>query len=250
MAVNPYFRAQTGVASEHNLYEGITIEAIQISGNDYVYIPRTLNKFDQLFGEDTLSSFDSHAVIEMWLEDFSGYGGESEMLAKFGLEVRDTATFIVSRKRFVEEVPQIVPANRPAEIKFRPCEGDLIYVPFSQSIFEIKFVEDEYPGFYQLNKKFVWALRCELAQLNNEKFNTGHPEVDATFGVNINRLDNAIAVEDIGQILGEDGGIILDEEFGPVKHYDDAVAYGDDDKLKKEFLDIMDFSEDNPFGNN
>jgi len=250
MAVNPYFNAQKGVASEHKLYEGITVEAIQISGNDYVYLPRTLNKFDQLFGEDTLSSFDSHAVIEMWLEDFSGYGGESEMLAKFGLEVRDTATFIVSRKRFIEEIPQITPTNRPVEVKFRPNEGDLIYVPFSQSLFEIKFVEDEYPGFYQLNKKFVWALRCELVQLNNEKFNTGYPEIDNVFGTNINRLNNAIATEDTGQILGEDGGIIIDEEFGPVKHYDDVVAYGDDDKLKKEFMDIMDFSEDNPFGNN
>ena len=68
MATNPYFTAQTGVVSEQNLVEKMTIESIQIAGLDLVYIPRTINKFDKIFGEDVLSSFDSYATIEILSE--------------------------------------------------------------------------------------------------------------------------------------------------------------------------------------
>lgn len=248
MATNQYIKPQQGYIQEQNLYEEMLIENIQISGLDFVYIPRTLSdSFDQIFGEDVLSSFDSHAVLEMWLEDFSGFGGESEMLSKFGMEIRDTATFIISRKRYQEVVVPIVPETRNEKLKTRPCEGDLIYAPFSKSLFELKFVEDEAPGFYQLNKKYVWSLRCELVQINNEKFSTGNTEVDDMFGRNLNRLDNSLLQEDGFTILCEDGGFITTEEYIISSPYDDMLGYGDDTAIKKEFLEIMDFSEDNPF---
>ena len=248
MTTNSYLRPQQGYNTEQNLYESMVIENIQISGNDLKYIPRTLSdSFDQIFGEDILSSFDSYATIEMWLSDFSGYGGESEMLSKFGMEIRDTATFMVSRKRFVEECTPIVPESRDASVKDRPCEGDLIYVPFSKSLFEIKFVEDEYPGFYQLNKKYIWALRCELVQLNNENFNTGINEVDDVFGNNLNRLTLSILAEDGSYILAEDGGRLLDESYVVGDPYNELLGYGDNDVLKKEFLEIINFDANNPF---
>lgn len=249
MATNTYFTSHNqGNAAENDLYEGMVIESIQMTGQDYYYIPRELSdRFDQLFGEDVLSSFNNHAVIEMWLENFTGYGGESEMLSKFGLETRDTASFIVSRKRFAEVVVPIMPVGRNDNVKWRPCEGDLIYVPFSQSLFEIKFVEDEYPGFYQLRKKYVWSLRCELVQLNNDKFNTGIPEVDDTFGRNINRLNNTIQLEDGFALLWEDGGSVIDDEYEVSIPYDDLLGYGENAAIKKEFMDIMDFSSSDPF---
>lgn len=248
MATNQYIRPQQGYLSEHDLYEEMIIENIQISGLDFIYIPRTLSdSYDQIFGEDILSSFSAHAVLEMYLEDFSGFGGESEMISKFGLEIRDTFTLIVSRKRFVEVVTPIMPASRNEILKLRPCEGDLIYLPFSKSLAEIKFTEDEAPGFYQLNKKFVWSLRCELVQFNNEKFETGNAEVDDMFGRNLNRLDNSIIQEDGFTILCEDGGYITAEEYVVSKPYDEMLGYGDDTAIKKEFLEIMDFDESNPF---
>lgn len=250
MALNPYFQGHNvGHASEHMLYENMIVESIQMTGQEYYYIPRTISgKFDQIFGEDVLSSFNSYAKIEMYLENVTGYGGESEMMAKFGLEIRDNATFIVSRKRFTEEVAPIIPADRNPNVKWRPCEGDLIYVPFSQSLFEIRFVEDEYPGFYQLRKKFVWALRTELIQLNNEKFNTGSSEIDELFGKNLDRLNTTIIMEDGSSIMTEDGGRALLEEYSSDKQYDDIIGFGDNDHVKKEFVQIMDFTEDNPFG--
>lgn len=247
MATNSYFRSQSGVASEQNLVERMVIENIQISGNDLVYIPRTLNKFDQIFGEDVLSSFNSYATIEMYLSDFTGYGGESEMMSKFGMEIRDTASFLVSRKRFVETVTPIFPVTRDNSIANRPCEGDLIYVPFSRSLFEIKFVEDEAPGFYQLNKKYVWTLRCELVQLNNETFATGLDDVDSQFNRNLNRLNSTLITESGFGIMMETGGNILSEDYVESRPYDELLGYGDDAAIKSEFLAIMDFSENNPF---
>jgi hypothetical protein len=250
MALNPYLSVHTnGYTTGRDLYENMIIENIQISGLDVVYIPRTLSsRFDQIFGEDVLSSFDSHVVIEMYLSDTSGFGGESEMISKFGFEIRDTASFIVSRKRYTEMVIPIVPSDRNDKLKWRPCEGDLIYLPVSKSLFEIKFVEDEAPGFYQLSKKYVWTIRCELVQLNNEKFETGHVEVDNAFNINIDRLNTAILIENGFTMLAEDGGVILGEDYEISSPVDDVIGYGDNDAIKKEFMEIMNFSEDNPFG--
>lgn len=248
--LSQYFTSHNrGFAAEQDLYESMIIENIQWSGQEYVYIPRHLSEsFDQIFGEDVLSSFDSSASIEMWCENYNSYGGESEMISKFGMEIRDTATFIISRKRYSEEIVPIVPVDRNVSVKWRPCEGDLIYAPFSQSMFEIKFVEDEYPGFYQLKKKYVWALRCELVQLNNEKFQTGVDEIDDTFNTNINRLGYEFLQEDGFRLLTEDGGSFIQEDFYETKPYTDLVGYGDDDVLKREFMEIMDFDESSPFG--
>lgn len=248
MAVNQYFTAQTGVVSEQDLVEKLNIEAIQIAGLDLVYIPRTINKLDRIFGEDVLSSFDSYATIEMYILDFQGAGGQSEMLSKFGMEIRDTMSFIVSRRRFNETVVPIVPVTRDPKVAWRPNEGDLIYLPYSKSLFEIKFVEDEEPSYYQLNKKYVWTLRAELIQFNNEKFDTGHAEVDAYYMANLNRLDMCIQLEDGSGVLElETGGYTLLEDYSVSKEYDDMRGFGDNDAIKAEFVKIMNFNEADPF---
>lgn len=247
--INPYLTGKiTGYAPTQDLYESLIIENIQISGTDVIYIPRTISsRFDQVFGEDVLSSFDTHAIIEMYMADINSYGGESEVLSKFGMEIRDTATFVVSRKRFGEVVTPIVPDDRHESLKWRPNEGDLIYMPISKSLMEIRFVEDEFPGFYQLGKKYVWSLRCELMQLNNEKFNTGDDEIDTTFNMNIDRLNYSILLEDGSTLLLEDGGEFLLEEYTEGEPYTEIPNYGDNNKIKEEFMDIMNFSKDNPF---
>ncbi len=247
MTINTYFKSSVpGYESEQKLYEGMLIEAIQIAGQNYIYIPRTLNKLDHIFGEDVLSSFDTYVEIEMYLLDFTGYSGESEMMSKFGMEIRDTASFTISRKRYAETVVPILPASRDEKLRWRPNEGDLIYAPFSKSLFLIKFVEDE-STFYQLNFKPGWTLRCELVILNNEKFNTGHDEIDNIFGTNLNRLDNVLITETGYDIVLETGGNVLLEEYVESKQPDDMVGYGDNSQLKKEFLDIIQFDPNDPF---
>ncbi len=246
--LNPYLSSNTlGFAPSQDLYESLVIENIQISGQNYYYIPRNLSEsLDSIFGEDVLSSFSKYAEIEMYCLDFTGWGGEQEMISKFGFEIRNTATFIISRKRFQEEVFPITPDNRPDVLKNRPCEGDLIYVPFSKSLMEIKFCDDENPVFYQLNKKYVWSLRCELVQLNNERFNTGIDEIDV-FGTNLDRLNTSLIQENGFTILCEDGGTMLDESYEVSEPYTEERGYGENDDIKKEFMDIMNFDSNNPF---
>lgn len=246
--INQYLsKPTTGVSTEQDLYENLNIEAIQISGQNYIYIPRTLNKLDMVFGEDVLSSFDTYAEIEMYLVDFTGYSGASEMMSKFGMEIQDTASFIISRKRFREVVMPIVPESRDESLKWRPCEGDLIFSQFSKSLFLIKFVEDEEPSFYQLNKKFVWTLRCELVVLNNERFNTGVDEIDTLFGSNLNRLDMVVVSETGDDIVLESGGNFLLEDYVENKPFDDMRGFGDNTQMKKEFLEIIQFDPNDPF---
>lgn len=247
--INPYMSGKlTGYAQTQDLYESLVIENIQISGLDVVYIPRSISSsYDPIFGEDVLSSFNTNIVIEMYMADINSFGGESEIISKFGLEIRDTATFVVSRKRYNDSVVPFILDDRPEPLKWRPNEGDLIYMPISKSLMEIKFVEDEFPGFYQLGKKYVWSLRCELVQLNNETFNTGDEEIDNAFNINADRLNYNLSQEDGFSILTEDGGCLLLDEYVVAESYAEIVSYGDNEKIKKEFMDIMNFNSKNPF---
>jgi len=165
MAVNHYFN-NLRATNEQLLVEDLTIETIKIHGMDIVYLPRTLVNKDNLFGEDTISRFASNKVIEMYLESVNGFQGEQDLLSKFGLQVKDSASFIVSKRRFQKETGMD-----------RPMEGDIVYLPLTRGLFEIKFVEHENP-FYQIGKNYVFKLSVELFQFNQETFTTGESEVD------------------------------------------------------------------------
>ena len=102
MATSVYF--DKGTNTEQTLYEDLLIEQLKVFGHDVYYLPRTLVKEDTLFGEDVLSKFDDSYGIEMYMEEIEGYGGEKELVAKFGLEIRDEATFIVSRRRWEDVI--------------------------------------------------------------------------------------------------------------------------------------------------
>jgi len=166
MATNSYFTRQN---SERNVVEDLTIESIKIHGLDMVYIPRTLVNEDTIFGEDTLSKFTAGNYIEMYLESVDGFGGDGDFYSKFGLEIRDTVSLVVSKKRFEQVM---------SSTTTKPREGDLIYFPLSKGLFEIKFVEHENP-FYQLGKLYTYKLSCELFTYSQEEIDTGFSDVDS-----------------------------------------------------------------------
>lgn len=149
-----------GSSDEQSLYERLIIEAIQIHGQDFKYIPRNIVRRDDLYGEDTGTRFDNGYDIEMYVENLEGYEGQ-ELFQKFGVEIRDEGTLVVSRSRWDEIV------GTP-ESQTRPNEGDLVYVPFSKSLFEITFVEHEEP-FYQINQIPIYKLRVSLFEYNDEQ---------------------------------------------------------------------------------
>src|SRR6056300_1290274 len=176
MATNLYFTQ--GVRSEQNLYEDLIIESLKIYGQDVYYLPREIVNRDTVFDDDSVSRFDNAYQIEMYIENVEGFDGEGDLFTKFGVEIRDAATFIVSRRRWKDRIGQ----NENDEGTFyRPREGDLIFLKLSGLIFEITKVEDESP-FYQLKNLPVFKMRCELFDYNDEDFDTGRQEVDAVEG--------------------------------------------------------------------
>lgn len=171
MTTNPFFKYNQ--RSEQNLYEDLTIEALQFYGQDVYYLPREIVNKDSVFLDDIPSRFSSKYKIEMYIENTDGFDGEGDLFTRFGIELRDQATFVVARKRWSRLI-----GNNLASQNFRPREGDLIYLPLSQSIFQITKVETETP-FYQLSQLPTFRMQCELFEYNDEDFDVALDGVQA-----------------------------------------------------------------------
>jgi hypothetical protein len=165
------------VKSEQNLYEDLIIESLKIFGQDVYYIPRALVSRDDILGEDRASKFDDAYLIEAYIENTDGFEGAGDLYQKFGLEIRDEATFIISRRQW----QNLVGIWNNAVDSNKPQEGDLIFLPMSNSFFEISFVEDEQP-FYQLSNLPVYKMQCSLFEYNEEDFETGIDAIDVVQG--------------------------------------------------------------------
>ena len=178
MATNFYFNPfpANQVTSEQLLVEDLVIESLGINGMDVYYMPRSSrDSVDLLYGEDTLKTYTTAYPLEMYLENVTGMEGERDFMSKFGLEIRDEVTLLVSRRRFGFTVNQL-----------RPLEGDLIYIPLFENFFEITFVEHEnnQAMFYTLGRGrggnvYVYALKLKQFVFSNEIIETGISEIDS-----------------------------------------------------------------------
>ena len=199
MATNTYFTQ--GTTGEQDLVGSLVVEQIKMFGKDVYYIPRTLVKSDDTFGEDTLSKFTGAFLLEAYIEDASGFRGDGDMFSKFGVRISDQITFIISRTRFTEAVDD----NAQLIVEGRPNEGDLIHFPLANKTFEIQFVEHEQP-FYQLGKVHVWGLRCELFEYSDEDIDTGvaavdQIEVDFSVAVTVNFATGGSGDFTVGEVV-------------------------------------------------
>lgn len=173
MAVSHYFNNYSGrMTGEQRLMEDNIVESIKIMGHDCWYVPREgFNEVDSLFGENPQSKFERAYHMEMYLANVEGYEGDGDFFSKFGVEIRDTSNFICSRRSFERYVP--------SSIAQRPREGDLVFVPGLQKLFEIKFVEEELLFFSLGNRNpYIYEMRCELFRYSQESINTGVDEID------------------------------------------------------------------------
>ena len=136
-------------------------------------MPRDLVKEDRVFGDEVPAKYGSSHKIEMYIENAEGFEGEGDLFTRFGVEIRDEATFVVSRRRWTQQVGRM--DNQVTSV--RPLEGDLIYLPLSKSLFQIQHVEHEQP-FYQLSNLPVFKLRATLYEYNDEDLDTGVAEID------------------------------------------------------------------------
>ena len=168
---NLYF--SHGTRSERFLYEDLMIEQLKVFGQEVTYLPRTIVARDTILGEDALSKFEESYSIEMYVENVSGFEGEGDIISKFGLDVRDDITLVVSKRRFDILVDQ--KSNTLAQD--RPKEGDVIYMPVFKKMFEIQFVEDEDP-YYQIADIPLFKLKCTTFSYSNERLDTGITDID------------------------------------------------------------------------
>lgn len=248
MPTNFYFQSgiPMGRRSESLLMEDLIIECLKIYGFDTYYIPRKEENEDLILNEDVLNTYAFAQPLEMYLENVDGFGGDGELLTKFGLEIRDTATFIVSRRRWDETIGQFgntILSNRPAE-------GDIVYFPLTKSFFEIKKVETKDP-FFQVGQLYVYKLYCELMQYSSERFDTGIEEIDAVtaeLGQDIQNFE--LLLEGVGysnyRMLLEyevDSKVILENYT-----ITDVDKIADNEYFDNGIEDILDFTERNPFG--
>ena len=200
MATNQYF--SQGSRSEQILYEDLIVESLKMFGQDVYYLPRESIDVDDIFKDESSASFDNAYKIEMYIENIEGFDGEGDLFTKFGVEIRDQATFVVARRRWKEFIAPL--ENDPGvegKAFYRPREGDLIHLPLSNSIFQIMKVFDETP-FYQLKNLPVFRLSCELYEYSSEDFNTGIEAIDAVENFGYKYLITVTNEAGIGGIPG------------------------------------------------
>lgn len=179
-------------------------------------------------GEDIGSKFDDAYLIEAYIENVDGFEGSGDLYNKFGLEIRDEATFIVSRRQWNNLVGFW---NNELEDP-KPQEGDLLFMPMSNTFFEIMFVEDEQP-FYQLSNLPVFKLQCSLFEYNDEQFETGVGEIDAKEITNAQQTQLDVTVtggnhfkqgEIVTQVISTDPAISVYGEIQTLTKTSDIAA--------------------------
>ena len=178
MALNPFFLH--GTPAEQRLLQELVNEQLRMYGVEIIYIPRRFLKTDNILKEVTSSIFNDIFPIEAYINTYEGYNGAGDIMSKFGVSLKDELLLTISKERFEDFIApflQTVDQNYDIELPYRPREGDLIYFPLGERLFEVKFVEHEQP-FYQLGKSYVYELKCELFEYEDEIIDTSIEEVD------------------------------------------------------------------------
>ena len=181
MALNPFFLQ--GTASEQRLVQDLVNEHLSFHGVEVTYIPRKFVNRKTVLEEVQSSKFDDNFAIEAYVNNFDGYSGAGDILTKFGVSVRDELMLTISKERFEDFIAPFMSGqddgtdDSELPTPTRPREGDLVYFPLGQRLFEIKFVEHEDP-FYQLGKNYVYMLKCELFEYEDEVIDTSNYEID------------------------------------------------------------------------
>ena len=271
MATNKYFRPFT-YGREQDTAEDLIIESIKIYGLDVKYMPRTIVGPDALLGEDPLSQFNDAIDIEMYIKNTQQFEGEGDFLSKFNLEIRDQITFVMARKRWEQVSNEKMLTEVGYNIQLedvstttwgasnalrlenggtegyqttspRPFEGDFIFFPLNNKLYEIKFVEHE-NIFYQHGKLYTYELTCELVdRMGAIDINTGNTAIDAiesrySQDILIYQIQN----QDGTNILAEDGGYMLQEYRIEIQN-----KTANNEVFTQKSIDYLDFSERNPF---
>jgi hypothetical protein len=175
--LNPFF--QQGSKQEQSLIQDLINEQLRMYGVEVYYLPRKYVTEKTIIKEVIESKFDDAYPIEAYVQNYDGYDGNTTILSKFGIQATNEITLIISKERYDSYISPLIEGKANIKLSSRPKEGDLVYFPLGDRLFEIKFVEHEKP-FYQLQKNYVYELRCELFRYEDEIIDTGVDEIDDT----------------------------------------------------------------------
>ena len=268
MARNRFFNQYTPVKQEQSLVEDLIIESIKIYGIDGYYLPRTHVNLDKIYGEDASVLFDDALEMELYVKSFDGFAGQEDFLSKFGLQIDESVTFVISQKRFTQSLKTSIITeysynmltedgdellsnrNDVSEYDYdaivRPREGDIIWVPMLKAMYEIKFTQN-IENFFQLGKLYTYELRCDRLEYSSERIDTDVTEIDEIedqFSLS-NTNNEKLLDEDTFLFLHEDDTFIINEADVVVA----AEISADNEEIGQKIIDddILDFSEQNPF---
>ena len=215
MPRNPFFENYSNF-NEQQLIDELVIESIAIHGIETYYVNKTLDTIDEVLNEDDTGIFNAAFDTVVYVKSIDGFEGDGDFLSKFGLQVKDQATFVIAIRTFEMDV------TRHNNAIQRPMEGGLIYMPMSKKFFEISHVEHE-SVFYQSGALQVFELKCDLFEYSGQRFNTGIAEIDKHFdGIRTENIEDLETLFDVDPIAKN---VFFEDEGN----------------------DIIDFSESDPF---
>ena len=200
------------------------------------YVPRTVNNLDKLYTSDDQSSYESAHMVEVYIKSVDGFTGDGNFLSKFGLQIRDQVVFSIARRSFDSYVGKRNGLTRPRE-------GDLIYFPLNDKLFQIKFV-NKFEMFYQLGTLQTWEVTCELFEYSNEVFSTGIEAIDkiqTTLSTNV--LDYALKDQSGEVITDESGNPLVTEKYD----LDTILGTGANESVSNTAVDFIDWTQSDPF---
>lgn len=269
MPTNPFFSPYSWSGTQ-GLFEDLTIEVIQQLGVDVKYIPRTLVGFNNLFGDDRISVFEDAIDIEMYPKNVDEFQGEGLLFSKYGIETHDQMIMVVAKKRFEQSLSEKILTEENRAITFedvtsindessveneqsdyslshlRPKEGDLIYFPMVDKLFEILFVKQE-ELFYQFGRLMTYELTLETYEYSSERLNTGENLIDRIEDQNsMDEFSSLIMSEGNTAILTETSKPILTEDF----RIENSDRLANNESITHSAGIILDVSEINPYGRN
>jgi len=216
MSTNPFLQWYTD-KNEQSLFDDLYVEHIKNFGHDVIYMPRTGINKNEMMNEYEISQFNIGLPIEVYVKNFDSFEGEGQLMAKFGLEVRDQMRLVMSVRSFNQFI-------EPTTGKTRPYEGDCVFIPMLGVVYQIKYVNRS-AIFYTLGKLNTYEIVLELLDYSNEQFNTGMPEIDNLYPAFPNYKD--------------------DPDGYDLESYDlDA----DNSAIETNSDEVLDFTEINPFG--
>lgn len=195
--------------NEQDLIGDLVEEAIEQRGAPVHYILRDQLNPDYLLGESTMSAFKEFYELPMFIESIEHFNGNGDVFDAFGMQYIDSAIFQVAERRFkttVADTANIV----------RPRESDLVYLQFSDSLWEITKVKRDIK-YYQVGRNHSYRLICKL-------FAFSHEEIETSTTSDFNALGTSTDLDDdsMKKLLGISNELldetdILKQEVQPIQ---------------------------------